>query len=417
MAPDEPAVPARKLSRAPSGYRSPVLASWLVRAGVLVSIALAGAWLAALVARWRALESGLGLRVGELRADDLTRAMALALTVSTAVSVYWVRRMYHNLRSLGVRWLRFGTGWSVWGWFVPGLNAVLPKLIIDDTWRATEVAAPHPIGHRWHDKPVPSWFQVWWWLGVAGTGLIFVEGFASDRVDTTLMLMVVAGLVLVSGLLYLRVVALMTERQRARASFVGEAPSASPESSRLGGSLTATAVMVAVVGAGFGLMTWPVRPADTKETPGGYAYQRFDVAFTYPYRFAITESGTPDEDAGSVRASSPDGTETVLLGWGPDIVSGDPTALRALLETAALGIPISDDEVVYRGRPVELVVDGEPAVLENFSIGSPSDMTYAAVMVTSCAATERVVTLVMVVETTRGIRNALSKAMVPSIRC
>jgi len=357
VAPDEPAVPARKLSRAPSGYRSPVLASWLVRAGVLVSIALAGAWLAALVARWRALESGLGLRVGELRADDLTRAMALALTFSTAVSVYWVRRMYLNLRSLGVRWLRFGTG------------------------------------------------------------LILVEGFASDRVDTTLMLVVVAGLVLVSGLLYLRVVALMTERQRARASFVGEAPSASPESSRLGGSLTATAVMVAVVGAGFGLMTWPVRPADTKDTPGGYAYQRFDVAFTYPYRFAVTESGTPDEDAGSVRASSPDGTETVLLGWGPDIVSGDPTALRALLETAAVGIPVADDEVVYRGRPVELVVDGEPAFLENFSIGSPSDMTYAAVMATSCAATERVVTLVMVVETTRGIRNALSKAMVPSIRC
>jgi hypothetical protein len=38
-------------------------------------------------------------------------------------------------------------------------------------------------------------------------------------------------------------------------------------------------------------------------------------------------------------------------------------------------------------------------------------------MATSCAATERVVTLVMVVETTRGIRNALAGAMVPSIRC
>jgi hypothetical protein len=372
--------------------------------------------LAALVALWQALDTGLGLRVAELRADKLTLAMSCALAFSTAGSIYWLRRMYLNLRPLGVRWLRFGTGWAVWGWFVPGLNAVLPKLIVDDTWRATEVDAPHPVGHRWHDKPVPSWFQVWWWLGVAGAGLLLVEGFAADPKGTTAMLAVAAGLVLVSGPLYLHVVGLMTERQRARASFVGEAPAPAPAAGRLGHSLAATAALIAVVGAGFGLLTWPVRPAETKLEAGGYAYQRFGVAFVYPYRFAVTESGIPDDASGAVRASSPDGTETVSVGWGP-VVSSDASALRAVLESAALSIPIASDQVVYRGRPVELLVNGEFALLENFSIGSASDMTYAAVVATNCAASERVVTLVLVVESTRGIRNALSEAMVPSIRC
>lgn len=417
MALDELEIPARTLSRAPSGYRSPALASWLVRAGVLASIAVAGFWLAALVAQLHALDSGLGRRVADIRVDRLTRAIAFAMTFATAASIYWLRRIYLNLRPLGVRWLRFGTGWSVWAWFVPGLNAVLPKLLIDDAWRATELDAPHPIGHRWHDKPVPGWFQLWWWLGVAGAAVVTVEGLASDPADTTVMLAVVAGLVLVSGPLYLRVVGLLTERQRARARFVGEAPSAAPAPAGLGRGLVASAMVIAIVGAGFGSLTWPVRPSETKAAPGGYAYQRFEIGFTYPYRFAVTAAEDSAEATGAVRGSSPDETETVVVGWGPDTVAGDPAALRALLETAAASVPIADDQVVYRGRPVNLLVNGEPALLENFSIGSSSDMTYAAVLTTTCAASERVVTLVMVVESTRGIRNALSEAMVPSIRC
>jgi hypothetical protein len=176
-------------------------------------------------------------------------------------------------------------------------------------------------------------------------------------------------------------------------------------------------MVIAIVGAGFGSLTWPVRPSETKAASGGYVYQRFEIGFTYPYRFAVTAAEDSAEATGAVRGSSPDGAETVVVGWGPDTVAGDPAALRALLETAAASVPVADDQVVYRGRPVNLLVNGEPALLENFSIGSSSDMTYAAVVATTCAASERVVTLVMVVETTRGIRNALSEAMVPSIRC
>lgn len=417
MALDESTRPARKLSRAPSGYRSPAVAAWLVLTGVLASIAIAGFWLAALVAQRMALDSGLGLRAAEDRSDELTLAIAFAMTFATAASIYWLRRMYLNLRPLGVRWLRFGTGWSVWGWFVPGLNAVLPKLIVDDIWRATEVDAPHPIGHRWHDKAVPRWFHLWWWLGVAGAALVVVEGFADDPRTTTTLLAVVATLVLVSGPLYLRVVGAMTGRQSGRARSVGEASAGAGMTGRPLERLTAAVAVFALVGAGAGLLTWPVLPSEAKAAAAGYAYQRYAVVFTYPYRFAVVESGTPRDEAGAVVASSPDGTERVVVEWGPDTVAGDPEALRALLERGAESVPIAADQVVYRGRPVDFVVDGEPALLENFSIGSASDMTYAAVMVAGCAASDRVVTVVMVVESTRGARNALSEAMLPSIRC
>src|SRR5918997_1460259 len=65
---------------------------------------------------------------------------------------------------LGAGNLRASRGWSIGAWFVPILNLIRPKQLMDDTWRASDPALPAKVGSGWQERPVPGLLHAWWAL-------------------------------------------------------------------------------------------------------------------------------------------------------------------------------------------------------------------------------------------------------------
>jgi hypothetical protein len=98
-----------------------------------------------------------------VQADDRYRfAARLALVmilVTATVFITWQYRTVRRLAPLRPIAFRHGPGWAIGGWFVPVLNLVRPKQMIDDAWLATDLGWEHS------DRP-PTAFHLWWaaWL-------------------------------------------------------------------------------------------------------------------------------------------------------------------------------------------------------------------------------------------------------------
>jgi hypothetical protein len=75
--------------------------------------------------------------------------------------VFWFGGAYGALARSGVMALRFGE-WCAYGcWFVPLAGFVVPKLLVDDLWRASgpNRGARGSAGAR---PPIPLWLHLWW---------------------------------------------------------------------------------------------------------------------------------------------------------------------------------------------------------------------------------------------------------------
>lgn len=79
----------------------------------------------------------------------------LLLLVTAALFITWHYRMLRKLERILPTPLRHSPGWAIAGWFVPLLNLVRPKQMIDETWRA----ATPPDAPR---TRVPLSFHIWW---------------------------------------------------------------------------------------------------------------------------------------------------------------------------------------------------------------------------------------------------------------
>jgi Domain of unknown function (DUF4328) len=80
--------------------------------------------------------------------------------LAAVLIIGWTYRTYRNLRALEVVGLRMRTRWAVLGWLIPGVNLVVPKRIIDDTWRASDPDAD-PWSTAWRGSPVPAANTLW----------------------------------------------------------------------------------------------------------------------------------------------------------------------------------------------------------------------------------------------------------------
>ena len=85
----------------------------------------------------------------------------IALLTTGVVFITWTRRLYRNVAPLGGE-TRFKPGWAVGGWFVPLLNLVRPKQVLDDAWREGMVDS-RDLDQV--DKP-PPFMEFWWALFV-----------------------------------------------------------------------------------------------------------------------------------------------------------------------------------------------------------------------------------------------------------
>lgn len=100
--------------------------------------------------------------------------LQLGAYLGTAIAfIVWLFAVYRNLGHLGVPNYRFKPGWAIGGWFVPFLNLVRPKQIVDDAWRGSDpdVGEIHDV--NWHKLPVSPLLH-WWWAA------FIISGFAGN---------------------------------------------------------------------------------------------------------------------------------------------------------------------------------------------------------------------------------------------
>jgi hypothetical protein len=169
------------------------------------------------------LENGNVLSIGSaLTAEDRERAIGwtqLALFLTTAAFfVAWFHRAYRNVAPDR----RFRTGWAIGAWFVPFLNFVRPKAIMNDIWRRSDPDLGEGSIVALVDVP---WFVTAWWATFVVASIASRIAFQSvDQASSLSALATATNVAVVSdaidfvaALLAVFVVIRVLARQRARA--------------------------------------------------------------------------------------------------------------------------------------------------------------------------------------------------------
>jgi len=164
----------------------------------------------------------------ETDASDQRQALLALVDVLCLLGIgvlflVWFRLAYRNLPALGVESPRFSSGWAVGAWFVPFLNLVRPKQIMDEIWLNSDPLPAQPAANSMRQR-VPLMLHCWWALVILG-GVIGWIAFNLDRNATTpeqiqdasAMTMVSDSVYLPLTILAYLVVADVTRRQEARA--------------------------------------------------------------------------------------------------------------------------------------------------------------------------------------------------------
>jgi hypothetical protein len=152
--------------------------------------------------------------------------------VTTILLIAWLRRMYRNLPSLGKHDTRFRPGWAVGAWFVPILNWIRPKQMIDEVWHAGDLELPDSYTYSTEREPVPAVVNFWWGFWVVGSVLGGVVRAQLDistlgKIETALNVELFTSVAIVVTMLLLeRVAATVTVRHQRRAAQVGRDPGA-----------------------------------------------------------------------------------------------------------------------------------------------------------------------------------------------
>lgn len=147
--------------------------------------------------------------------------------VTTILLIAWLRRMYRNLPSLGKHDTRFRPGWAVGAWFVPILNWIRPKQMIDEVWHAGDLELPDSYTYPTERERVPAVVNVWWGFWVVGSamgGLVRAQLDTSTlgKIETALDVEFFITVAIVATMLLLeRSAATVTVRHQRRAAQLG----------------------------------------------------------------------------------------------------------------------------------------------------------------------------------------------------
>lgn len=162
--------------------------------------------------------------------------VAGALSIAVAVLfIIWFYRAYKNLVPLGAPAPRRSPGWTIGAWFVPFLDLVLPKLMLNEVWRGSE---PEPGGDP-AKVAIPAFHHLWWaawvvaFLVAIGAGVdsaissidsaLSTDGATSTTASGALSVLT-SLLYAAAAVLGALVVRRTTERQEARARNRGWIP-------------------------------------------------------------------------------------------------------------------------------------------------------------------------------------------------
>ena len=154
-----------------------------------------------------------------------TVALLFVMLVTGVGFVRWAVRAYRNLPALGITERRYWTIWLVVGWVIPGANLLVPKLLVDDLWRASSPNLPVDPGDSWQRRPVATLVNRWWCSFLLSPALVVFAVVAArggiedfDRRLTVGAACVAAAVaVVVAGTAARRLVAVVTVAQARRA--------------------------------------------------------------------------------------------------------------------------------------------------------------------------------------------------------
>jgi hypothetical protein len=212
-------------------YRSPKVLATAARGLLLVFILLAGvdaaanAAMARMGSRIEADANLVGvaqLEAAERRLTVTAVVLLVAFLAALGFLIAWTSRAYRNLPALGAAHLRFTQGWAVGSWFVPFLNFVRPKQILDDIWR---VSCGEDGVADWHGRRVSPLLHLWWGLWIFGglLGLTMPDSANLSSLQRAAVTGCVAdGILIVACALAIVVITRATEGQELRAT--GDAP-------------------------------------------------------------------------------------------------------------------------------------------------------------------------------------------------
>lgn len=96
--------------------------------------------------------------------DGAWDSVAILLYIATAIAyIVWFHKAHGTVLELGVQGLTPSSKWTIFGWFIPLVNVVLPALIMSRIWRASDPNAG--LEHEsWKRSPFPFFMLVWWIL-------------------------------------------------------------------------------------------------------------------------------------------------------------------------------------------------------------------------------------------------------------
>jgi hypothetical protein len=161
--PGEPARPLRQLGNAVIGLLCLVIvvdlvALWAdtVQLGLLTDV-----------------RDGRRVSLEELTASD-DRVMTVGLLqtgtyIACAIAfLIWYARAYANLERLGARGEFRSRRWAIISWFVPFVNYVVPKRVMNVIWRASDPDLP-AVATYWESRRVSPLLHWWWAMWIVST--------------------------------------------------------------------------------------------------------------------------------------------------------------------------------------------------------------------------------------------------------
>ena len=102
------------------------------------------------------------------RALVANNTLFVCILATGALFITWHYRLLRKLERVSSDPLRHSPGWAIGGWFVPLLNLVRPKQMVNDTWRSASPPAPA--------RRIPVAYHLWWLLWLASTLTTGVAG-------------------------------------------------------------------------------------------------------------------------------------------------------------------------------------------------------------------------------------------------
>jgi hypothetical protein len=158
--------------------------------------------------------------------------------------IWWTRRATCNVSSLGALDPKFGPGSAIGWWFVPVASWWQPLRVLNQAWRASAPTLPVQDSEQWRNTGVTPLLLIWWlfWMiggWVWGTALGLRDdttATAAELADAMYFILAMDGVMVVTALLALAVVAMLTARQERandRFDLPAEAPRAYTSADRL----------------------------------------------------------------------------------------------------------------------------------------------------------------------------------------